>query len=414
MLKYGKEKKGGLLMPDSLSKFLFQPKKFEEILPSAKVVIDTNFLLSGYQYRGLTFREIIDTLTKLNEQERLIIPSHVLKEFFRRRADKIVELIQLVQQHRDKIQNISHLNKIEKVIPNQEFTSIHEQINEMEDLIKNQIDELNKNLKNYRNLHSELIEEFKSYFNEDPILNMYSPLFKHAYYKPEDLPDEEHLIKEFNEVRKRKKMPPGYKDGTKNNGNEAGDYIIWAHILEIKDDVIFITGDNKPDWVYTEPGSKKVISARRELVEEFYAKSGGKTFCIVSPATFIEKFNPDAESTVLDELSKQNTKSYIENKISNIQDAIMALNDEGNSLAANSRYAALMKTLFSLSEPVKYRKGTNGFLDFALSQISNDRPLFDEVISKANKIANNSKLTIEEKNEMYESLANWTLTNQDL
>lgn len=399
-------------MEDLLRKYLFQPRKVEEILPTAKVVIDTNFLLSGYQYRGLTFKEIIETLTRLNEQERLIIPSHVLKEFFKRRPEKIVELIQSVQQHRDKIQTPSTVDKIEKVIPNLEFTSFHREISDMEDLLKSKLDEIVQSIKEYRELHSKLIEEFKSYFNEDPILKSYSELFISAYFRPEEMSSEDELIKEFKDVRVKDKVPPGYQDGNKGNGNEAGDYIIWAHILEIKDDIIFVTGDNKPDWVYSEPGSKKVISARRELVEEFYNKSGGKTFSVVNPATFVEIFNPDVEQTVIEDLSNQNLKNNDQER-NYIEEAIMSLNNEGNSLAANSKYGALMERLQRVKPSQYYQRGTNNYLDSIFAQISYNKPFLDEVIRKANKIAVNDSLSDKEKSSAYDSLAEWALMNQN-
>lgn len=399
-------------MNDLLKQYLFQPKSIEEILPTAKVVIDTNFLLSGYQYRGLTFKEIIETLTKLNEQGRLIIPSHVLKEFSKRRPEKIVEMIQSIQQHRDKIQAPSTVDKIEQVIPNLEFTSLHREISGIEDLLKSKVDEIVQSIKEYRELHNKLILELKSYFNEDPILKRYSELFISGYFRPEGMPSEEELIKEFKDVRVKDKMPPGYQDGNKSNGNEAGDYIIWAHILELNDDIIFVTGDNKPDWVYSEPGSKKVISARRELVEEYYNKSGGKTFSIVNPATFIEIFNPDVEQIVIEDLSNQQRK-YNEDRTKYITEAVMELNDEGNSLAANSEYGKLIARRFQQAKPRQiYEKGTNFNLDRALSKISYYPPFLKEVISKATLIANNDSYSDEEKSLAYDALAEWALMNQ--
>lgn len=395
-----------------LRKYLFQPKKVEEILPTAKVVIDTNFLLSGYQYRGLTFKEIIDTLTKLNNQGRLIIPSHVLKEFFIRRPGRIVELIQSVQQHRDKIQLPSTVDKIEKVIPNLEFTSFHIEINDMEELLKSKVDEIAQSIKEYRELHNKLIEEFKSYFNDDPILKNYSELFISAYFRPEEMTSEAELIKEFNDVRFKNKMPPGYRDGSKDNGNEAGDYIIWSHILKIEDNIIFVTGDNKPDWVYSEPGNKKIISARRELVEEFYDKSDGKTFSIVDPATFVKIFNPDVEKTVIEDLSNLNLKnSNQESKY--IEKAIMSLNNEENNLVANAKYSALMERLRRVIPTQYYKSGTNDYLDSIFAKISNNKPFLDEVIKMADKIADNESLSAEEKSRAYDSLAEWALVNQN-
>ena len=66
-----------------LDKFLFQPKKFEDMISTSKIVVDTNVLLAAYQYRNITFKELISTLDKLSRENRLVIPSHVMKEFLR-------------------------------------------------------------------------------------------------------------------------------------------------------------------------------------------------------------------------------------------------------------------------------------------------------------------------------------------
>ena len=288
-------------LDSNLDTYLFQPKKIEDIINTALVVVDTNVLLAGYQYRDITLKEIMDTLSALKEKERLIIPSHVLKEFFNRRPSKIVELIQSVQQHRDSIQSLGEWKRVDKKVPSLDYTTLDENITQIEnDLIESRKD-YNKKIGEYRDSLTALIDELKTYFNIDPILENYKEIFKSAFYMPETLPSEGELLEKFKE-RVKKKLPPGYKDAGKED-NEAGDYIIWAQILSLKEDVLFISADNKPDWVYKEPGGKKIISARRELVEEFYAASEGKTFCIVHPSTFIQLYNPDVKEDVIEDLS---------------------------------------------------------------------------------------------------------------
>lgn len=99
---------------ENLETYFFQPKRFEDIIQSAKIVIDTNVLLAAYQYRNITFKELINTLEDLHRQKRLIIPSHVIKEFFKNRPDRIVEIIQTVQQVRDSLPDIKKIESIEK------------------------------------------------------------------------------------------------------------------------------------------------------------------------------------------------------------------------------------------------------------------------------------------------------------
>lgn len=401
-------------MDDILNKHLFQPEKPEKIISSATIVIDTNLLLSGYQYRQITFKEIIDTLTKINKKQRLKIPSHVLKEFFNARPQIILDLILSVQQHRDNLSKPKSLEIIDKVIPNQEFTKSHKEIMEVEGLIKKNIKDLNENLKQYRNLHADLIEEFKNYFNEDPILDKYKKLFIDAYYKPEGMVSEEKLIKEFNEVRIKNKMPPGYEDGSKKNDNNSGDFIIWSHILEIKNDVIFVTGDNKSDWVYSEPATGNVINARRELVEEFYKASGGKTFSIVTPKSFIEIFNKDVDSEVIKDLDKRKRNYSVHSsatsseKMRIINEAMNKFDNNSNSDTSNKNYERFLMKLNLLSG-LKYVEGTNDILDSALERIKEKPDLYESVINKANDIATDIKISDRDKHLEYSLIARWAL-----
>ena len=53
--------------------------------------------------------------------------------------------------------------------------------------------------------------------------------------------------------------------------NKYGDLIVWLQICELKEDIVFITFDNKEDWVYKD-NKGNVLGARRELVQEYYEK----------------------------------------------------------------------------------------------------------------------------------------------
>lgn len=148
-----------------------------------------------------------------------------------------------------------------------EYLSNYEQIQSSEEKIVKITDEYKNTLKEYRQKLTTLIEELKSFFNNDPILEKYKKIFTESFFEPDSLPDYDKMISEFVQ-RAKVNLPPGYKDEKKQDNGE-GDFIIWKHILEIKNtDVIFITGDNKIDWVYTDPNGN-VISARIELVEVF-------------------------------------------------------------------------------------------------------------------------------------------------
>lgn len=91
-------------------------------------------------------------------------------------------------------------------------------------------------------------------------------------------PEQFSALKKEGEDRYAKKIPPGYMDAKKNDGefDKFGDLIIWKDIISkarlVKKPVIFITDDAKEDWWWIHKGRK--LGPRPELVEEFQAASG--------------------------------------------------------------------------------------------------------------------------------------------
>lgn len=105
------------------------------------------------------------------------------------------------------------------------------------------------------------------------------------------------------------RMPPGFKDGNKDE-NPFGDLIIWYEILEKSDDasaqfpnVLFVTNDEKSDWVYAPKMRTQIVRDVRKsvgnsapeikiidprLVSEFKRKTGHPDITICTLATLIE------------------------------------------------------------------------------------------------------------------------------
>ncbi|GKU82914.1 PIN-like domain-containing protein [Niallia sp. NCCP-28] len=268
-----------------------QPKKADELINKAVVVVDANFLLSAYQWRNVTVDEVLKVLNKLSDENRLKIPYQVIKEFSNNRPGILKERINDLET------TISGLKNDKK--------SLNERVPMLENhplFIK--AEELqvqyNEAYKVYKDSLVRLRDEIKNLFVYDKYLTELQKIIKKSIFQPEDIETEDTLIRDA-QKRFERKTPPGYKDGKKEENN-AGDYIIWAHILKIKDDVIFISNDKKPDWVYQD-NKENSISARRELIEEFYQESGGKDFVRVSPKEFISLSNPKLSEFVKQDLS---------------------------------------------------------------------------------------------------------------
>jgi hypothetical protein len=110
-------------------------------------------------------------------------------------------------------------------------------------------------------------------------------------------------------ARYEHRLPPGFRDGEKEL-NRFGDLIIWYEILEKSacsvaefPKVLFVTNDEKLDWVYapkmrieTVRGVRKVVANSRpeikladpRLVSEFQHRTGHSNFEICSLSTLIE------------------------------------------------------------------------------------------------------------------------------
>lgn len=96
-------------------------------------------------------------------------------------------------------------------------------------------------------------------------------------------------IKKEGEDRYARKIPPGYKDASKEGDiNKFGDLIIWkAMIAKAKDvqrPIVFISDDVKEDWWWIHKGRK--LGPRPELVEEFQS-TAGQPFLIYEFSNFL-------------------------------------------------------------------------------------------------------------------------------
>ena len=86
-------------------------------------------------------------------------------------------------------------------------------------------------------------------------------------------PDQLKALKREGEERYANKVPPGYKDSSKDAGQyeKYGDLIIWKDMIakakEEQCPVIFISDDAKEDWWWIHRGEK--LGPRPELIQEF-------------------------------------------------------------------------------------------------------------------------------------------------
>lgn len=285
-------------------KFFNKKVDIKSIKLTADVVVDTNVLLSAYQWKEVTLNEVIEVMDQLSEEGRLKIPSHVFNEFVDQRPKRIAEIIKKI--------DVELLNKIEKpsklvsVVPFLDMLVDSEEYLRLEHELFESRDKYNKKIK-------ALVDTVKSFFLHDPVLDMFQSVIQKGYFEL----DAEIMatIDEEAKTRNTKKIPPLTGGDSTKKENSFGDYIIWKHILSLSNDVLFVTADKKDDWALKDHHGN-VLAPRRELVEEFYEISGGRSFSILTPKQFVELFKPEVSVGITEDLEDSNEKvNYQQRKI---------------------------------------------------------------------------------------------------
>lgn len=307
-------------MQNEFDKLFIETKSVDRMIKEAKIVIDTNVLLSAYQTKTVTFDVMFEVLQELANSERLIIPSHVMWEFSKNRPNRIKEIANNLHQHVDgleKIVNIQKPKELTSILPAidvLEETHISEILKLQQDF-KDKIKELQQKGRDFKEGLKGLTIKMGDYIDSDPILLKYKEILSKSKVEIDIQMNNEELERE-GARRTKAKIPPGFKDSEK-EFNKYGDLIIWLEMCQLKEDIIFITFDNKPDWVYKD-SKDNVLAARRELVLEYYEKSEGKTFKILHPGKFVELYREGRVPKEVTEELKEVKVNYVDSIASDV------------------------------------------------------------------------------------------------
>lgn len=270
--------------------FNYQPdfkKMFEE---GAIIVPDTNFLLAAYQSRNVTIDEVKKVLKRLSKDNRLIVPEQVVLEFSKNRQRVILEQIEKIDDEMNKIYNPQ--KEMKTFMPAAETsTEIIDAQEKREDLFKAS--------QEYRNSLKKVKEKILALINHDDYFEFIKELCRKSFYpysKSKDMLREEGL----------KRISLGIKPGTNEDKSDpTGDYIIWSEMMTLKQNVIFVSNDQKKDWIYKNNKNQQ-IGVDQTLLSEFVSVTGGKYFVHVTPKEFIKFLVPTLEKAVEEDLDRAN------------------------------------------------------------------------------------------------------------
>lgn len=273
--------------PNPTQLFGFKLESIDSIKGDCVFVLDTNVLLLPFTTKSKSLEAIKAVYEKLTEEDRIFIPTHVAREFLDNRSQKLADIAQTLATKASKSFDVVGIS-----YPLLSELHSYREIEKHEKKIK-------EHIKGYQQSINETLAEVKSWTWNDPVSLIYQELFHAKILNDPELSYEKLTIEL--ERRGKLKLPPGYKDKSKKE-NSAGDLMIWLQILSLgerkKQHLVFISGDEKPDWWQQSGGQK--LYPRIELVEEYRLKSEGKSFHIVDLSEFLELF--DAPNETIDDV----------------------------------------------------------------------------------------------------------------
>ena len=281
-------------METEIDKYFVTEKKLDDLINQGDtyIVFDTNVLLAAYQWRNATKEQIEKIINKFYNENKLKYSMQVIKEFSKNRVFLIRERINDVANEMDMLTNVTPLEKLIPILNGKEI------------YMKTQ--EIQKDYIRYINLYRDQLkiikDELKKLVSDDSFFNLIYNTAQGNIIK-NYTNDELEELKIEGRRRFKNKIPPGFKDKNKTNGNEYGDYILWKELMSLKSNVIFVSNDEKADWCLKSDDGE-ILTTNLELLKEFFEETGGKNFIHIPIIKLAQLLNQNINQDVLADLSE--------------------------------------------------------------------------------------------------------------
>lgn len=240
------------------------------------IVFDTNVLLSLYRRSEGVRNDFISMIKSLND--RVWIPYQVGCEFHEHRLEEAMRPIEAVRAITGKLQKFE--NDFEQEYGNNPYLE-NKKIKTAFKAFRSRLDKMVQ----------ESLTSCPDFLKEDGVLNLLTELFDGKTgpdYQEKRLAE----IYRIGGERYSNKIPPGYKDAKKHEGDRHrfGDLIIWLQIIDHAKakakDIIFVTDDKKEDWWEVYKDNR--IGPRHELIREFREKTNNQLIWFYTPDRFLQ------------------------------------------------------------------------------------------------------------------------------
>lgn len=299
---------------------------FKELWEKGLFIFDTNVLLDLYRYPETAREDFFNVMKKLADTNRIWVPFHVGLEYQRNRLSVISEQQQkydVAKNQLDKpLSDLKNFNEKElKKRHSTDLDSIIQQIEQIKEDFSKQL--------------SDLAEKSIKISSPDPIRKELDEILKQKIGEKPQNQNEIDMIEKEGEKRYKSQIPPGFHDNEKSKSKETGftydgiiyqkkygDLIIWKEIIKhaknsnLKD-IIFISNDSKPDWIWRV--DQYTIHARPELVDEIFREANVERFHIYPAERFLEYAKEHLDADVKSETLEEIREVSIEDKLSKRQ-----------------------------------------------------------------------------------------------
>jgi hypothetical protein len=269
--------------------------------PGTLVFLDTNILAYLYKLHTAARHEFFDWLNAVVGANRLAIPAWAASEYLSRVTSKgLGEFTPKSKEPSQILKSLEAMHETASLFVDESLLKkigVHGDRNAYLGDFRNAIDALKKCTRAFS-------EQFDpSHIHEEIVKNLSSAIID------SDLTELANRASKDGHARFENRLPPGFLDGEKAK-NRFGDLIIWYEILAKSTacattfaDVLFITNDEKADWVYAPkertlaagearksvPNTNPEIKiADPRLISEFRRQAGHSSLTICSLATLIE------------------------------------------------------------------------------------------------------------------------------
>lgn len=267
-------------------------EKFDDCI----FMFDASALLDVFRLKKETSEKIFDVIEHYADQVK--IPYHVAEEYNKRIHFVLKDQLKKIGDSNDSFNAF-----IRSFGTKRNWPYISEKTQKLLEKLKSQIDTEYKEQEEY--VKSQLL--YGEYQNRMADLldgKVLDPFTK----------EEIDEIKKEGADRYSIKTPPGFKDASKDD-NRFGDLINWKEILRFaktsKKNIIFISNDEKEDWVCKENGM--TIGPLYELLNEFYREIGSndRFFHIYTLDRFLALVN-EKDKNVVSESVVEEVKDSLE------------------------------------------------------------------------------------------------------